>query len=206
MLLFAGANVRGDHAHQRLHAAVSRQPRRRRRRRRRAARGGRRCQGDARSTGSTPLMLAAASGNADAVRLLLDAGADINAREAAPRADGVDVCGRLQSRRRDQAARPARRGRERDHARWLICSISRAKRRHGPAGDCRRRRRGRQRQHRRPARRRCRARSRLQLHRVDRLHGRDDAAPFRRTRRARRTPPRRCSTPAPTSTSRAKAI
>ena len=60
-------------------------------------------------SGVTPLHLAAEAGNVDASTALLDTGADVNATEAEWDADAADLRGRGQSRRRDHAARHARR-------------------------------------------------------------------------------------------------
>ena len=72
----------GD-AHRPLHAAAPGLPRRQRRGRGNPARrGGRRERADASRAATTPLHLAAASGSAETVKLLLARGADVNAREA----------------------------------------------------------------------------------------------------------------------------
>ena len=55
------------------------------------------------------LMQAAHSGSTDAVRILIENGADPNAQGNRERPDGADVCRRLRSRRRGQAVDRARR-------------------------------------------------------------------------------------------------
>ncbi len=54
-------------------------------------------------------MIAAASGSADAVKVLLDHGAEVNAKESRSRADRADVRRRAQSRGCGEASRAARR-------------------------------------------------------------------------------------------------
>ena len=61
------------------------------------------------ATGTTPLMLAAASGDAEAVTLLLENGAEVNAKDTREGRDAADVRRRLNRVDAVQAAPAARR-------------------------------------------------------------------------------------------------
>ena len=100
MLLYAGANAEGDDAPRRLHAAAHRQQERRRRDDRGAGRRRRRRRTRATTNGTTPLMLAAAAGNADAVKALLDHGADVNAKETVKGETALMFAAAVRPRRR----------------------------------------------------------------------------------------------------------
>ena len=80
MLMRAGANVEGGEPRG-LDAAVARQRQRRRRDHRGAARRPAPIANEKLPLGRTPLMMAARTGNVEAMKVLLDRGADVNAKE-----------------------------------------------------------------------------------------------------------------------------
>ena len=100
MLIFAGANVRATTRLGTYTPLLSRQPAGpRQRRSRRCVKAG----GDVKAgtpNGTTPLMVAAASGEVEAVRALIEHGADVNAQGRRARADAADVRRGVESRRR----------------------------------------------------------------------------------------------------------
>ena len=81
MLVYAGANVKATTRLGRQHAAAHRRAQRQRRRWSTCCSRPAPTPRAPTATGTTPLMLAAASGNVEAVKALLAAGADVNARE-----------------------------------------------------------------------------------------------------------------------------
>ena len=94
----------GRHPRRRHHAAVHGLHERQRRHDRRSCSKAGADANSAKANGTTALMIAAASGSADAVKLLLDRGADVNAKESAHGQTALMFAAALESRRRRHAS------------------------------------------------------------------------------------------------------